>query len=706
MQGGDYMTEGLEMNTFSAFESLNMDDLLISRIGSSSTSSSASDMDRNPCSSLHNLPAWSTCEEETAFASPSYATPDESVGEKLINDVWFAPTANLSRKKRLNFEKRNINEEREVSPGVATANLKSYKSAPQLVDRKRVTSVDHRAKLEDLLVEMGWPRNAESTIEEASDGGEGNDGNQPRLQSSTGSGARSSRSTSTGAGSLASGMPTTSALFMRRADTRDGEMPAPLPVTIPSAETLNPEVVSATASIRQGLTSMMRPDLQSLQVQSAPLSMPHQMMFSTSLPMQEPRTDPSSSSAYAGLVNASQQYRSPIQTERVVGHPSLYYGYNQDQYNRSPVKRPESASTLSTNAELRTPITPFQALSTSDMGSLPYDYPLSSTSSYAGLLPSEHTPYSPQKMKSLSTLDGTLSSNMANNSSHHFSNNTGNLLGLQNMQSLENLNQFPPSMIDSSAYAQIFAHMPPSTPVQQQSKPKIKQMRSSPNMRRSPSSDDSSSSTKSLRKIASNRRLTISKSMPFQSENTIIMSSPTKSPLKKGKSPKLNANFAIPPLPTFASLQQGSPSTSRVASNEGSSSSFQFVNYGVEDADELCSGVAPSGSYKIPLKGFGSAQDDEDDVDEDDLYDDEMEGSSGKGASSIANRNRSKSNVSGTRLGPRWQGVEEVVDAKVEGGDLASDSKNSRQMKRRKSEASMTSLLGKKKTASSGNLRK
>ncbi|EPQ29979.1 uncharacterized protein PFL1_02652 [Pseudozyma flocculosa PF-1] len=47
-------------------------------------------------------------------------------------------------------------------------------------------------------------------------------------------------------------------------------------------------------------------------------------------------------------------------------------------------------------------------------------------------------------------------------------------------------------------------------------------------------------------------------------------------------------------------------------------SSLSFVNYGMDDADELCSAVAPSGSYKVPLKGYGSSgsesrSDDEDD---------------------------------------------------------------------------------------------
>ncbi|CAO1621270.1 unnamed protein product [Parajaminaea phylloscopi] len=32
---------------------------------------------------------------------------------------------------------------------------------------------------------------------------------------------------------------------------------------------------------------------------------------------------------------------------------------------------------------------------------------------------------------------------------------------------------------------------------------------------------------------------------------------------------------------------------------------FSFVNYGLEDAQELCAAVAPSGSYKVPLKGYG-----------------------------------------------------------------------------------------------------
>lgn len=39
---------------------------------------------------------------------------------------------------------------------------------------------------------------------------------------------------------------------------------------------------------------------------------------------------------------------------------------------------------------------------------------------------------------------------------------------------------------------------------------------------------------------------------------------------------------------------------------------LSFVNYGIEDAEELCSAVAPSGSYKVPLRGYkGESDDDE-----------------------------------------------------------------------------------------------
>ncbi len=46
---------------------------------------------------------------------------------------------------------------------------------------------------------------------------------------------------------------------------------------------------------------------------------------------------------------------------------------------------------------------------------------------------------------------------------------------------------------------------------------------------------------------------------------------------------------------------------------------WEFVNYGIEDADELCAAVAPSGSYKIPLKGFVPGAEGGSDYDEEEM---------------------------------------------------------------------------------------
>ncbi|CDW94077.1 hypothetical protein [Sporisorium scitamineum] len=76
-----------------------------------------------------------------------------------------------------------------------------------------------------------------------------------------------------------------------------------------------------------------------------------------------------------------------------------------------------------------------------------------------------------------------------------------------------------------------------------------------------------------------------------------------------------------------------SPTPSALASGSGSGgfSQLSFVNYGMDDADEICSAVAPSGSYKVPLRGFGASSGEDDDFDDD--------------ASSV--RTRTASNVTG-----------------------------------------------------------
>lgn len=702
MQSEDYMTKESGINTFSAFESLHVDDL-IHNDASSSASSSTSEVNRNPSSSLHTLPAWSSFEGDEGLhkSSPTYS---DDVEEDSINDVWFAPTANLSRKKRINFGRELMAEEREVSPG-ASGNLKSYKSAPQLV--RRIPSVDHKAKLEELLVEMGWPRETSLSMMEATDGMDKQGGeSSSNFSSASQTGGSGGQSISSGAGSLASGMPATSALFKRRANMREGNMPAPSPVVVPRTEELDssgaiPATSIPTLDLEHG---HLRPDAQISHSRSATFPSSHDA-FPTIASRQGPSSGPSYPSTLnmynQNFISPSQHFMAQDNNERAIKavEAALLYSMEPrrgsssgDQHiNFSPIKQPDTASTGSAGSELRTPITPFQALTTSELSGVPFDYQLPNAGELPGqVLSGGYQVNYLNKMKSQSDLESALSSNS---------------LGLQDLQRTQ---PYQPAMIDSSSYAQIFAHMPtasiPSSinsveSSHRQKQPNLKQMRSSPNMRTSPSSDGCSSSTKSpLRKIASNRRLTGS-----SSTGEFIMPSPTKSPNKKGKSPKMAANtIALPPLPISNHFQQ-QPSSATIAtfSNSGRGGAFQFVNYGVEDADELCSAVAPSGSYKIPLKGFGSGQDDEDGEDNDEV-DQQQAGNS----SSKSTRSRTKSS-SNTRLGPRWQGLDDDQEEQDFNNSVATTGdKQSRQIKRRKSEASMTSLPGKRKTASSGNLKK
>ncbi|WFD36803.1 hypothetical protein MCUN1_003693 [Malassezia cuniculi] len=103
---------------------------------------------------------------------------------------------------------------------------------------------------------------------------------------------------------------------------------------------------------------------------------------------------------------------------------------------------------------------------------------------------------------------------------------------------------------------------------------------------------------KGLRKIASNRRMAatyISQSMgtePTRRQGRLQMSG-SMAALRQASS--LQASLRQPPM-------QRRPMT------------LSFVNYGIEDAEELCAAVAPSGSYKVPLRGH----DERDSSDQDD----------------------------------------------------------------------------------------
>ncbi|CEH13636.1 hypothetical protein CBOM_01541 [Ceraceosorus bombacis] len=120
--------------------------------------------------------------------------------------------------------------------------------------------------------------------------------------------------------------------------------------------------------------------------------------------------------------------------------------------------------------------------------------------------------------------------------------------------------------------------------------------KSAPNLRSVDPQQHQDAPSRSPRKIASNRRL-------HASSNASTMPTET--------SPASSFNSGRPRTMTLSSASSGyrtldSPSFPPTPRSGGS---ISFVNYGIEDADELCAAVAPSGSYKIPLRGYGSAGD-------------------------------------------------------------------------------------------------
>ncbi|CBQ73952.1 conserved hypothetical protein [Sporisorium reilianum SRZ2] len=151
-----------------------------------------------------------------------------------------------------------------------------------------------------------------------------------------------------------------------------------------------------------------------------------------------------------------------------------------------------------------------------------------------------------------------------------------------------------------------------------------------------------------LRKIASNRRINPGSSSSFGaaggsstgSTSSSASSSTSGGGVLKGKSSTIGTTggFTLE-LTTSASPTRArtishqsitssrctsspgkskSPTPSALASGSGGGgfSQLSFVNYGMDDADEICSAVAPSGSYKVPLRGFGASSGEDDDFDD------------------------------------------------------------------------------------------
>lgn len=234
-----------------------------------------------------------------------------------------------------------------------------------------------------------------------------------------------------------------------------------------------------------------------------------------------------------------------------------------------------------------------------------------------------------------------------------------------------------PPVIDSSSYGHIFGGMPhvqhfQQLQLQQQlqqqqvaSSPKKKtpsKTRSSPNLRtRPPAAGDASTPSRSPRRIASNRRLTLS-----SQGGSAVPPLPhlPKSPSSKAEKHLRRHSHASSVLTTASS------GTADMAYPGGSSSAkspsvalpqpgkFAFVNYGMEDAEELCSAVAPSGSYKVPLKGYGSSDEATPGAGE------QEEGKSNKKPVVGGRRSRTRTKSHGSaKTGPRWEPVEEDLSS-------------------------------------------
>lgn len=93
---------------------------------------------------------------------------------------------------------------------------------------------------------------------------------------------------------------------------------------------------------------------------------------------------------------------------------------------------------------------------------------------------------------------------------------------------------------------------------------------------------------KGLRKIASNRRMAA----------TYVNQSPAAETSKRPG--RLQARGSMAALRQASSLQA---SLRQPPMQQRRPMTLSFVNYGIADAEELCAAVAPSGSYKVPLRG-------------------------------------------------------------------------------------------------------
>ncbi|WFD42215.1 hypothetical protein MPSI1_000856 [Malassezia psittaci] len=105
--------------------------------------------------------------------------------------------------------------------------------------------------------------------------------------------------------------------------------------------------------------------------------------------------------------------------------------------------------------------------------------------------------------------------------------------------------------------------------------------------------------SKAIRKHASNKRM--------NSNSSGLSALSPSTDVKSGNTSKLRARGSMMALRQANAMHAASKSPTTANRRP---MALSFVNYGIDDADELCSAVAPSGSYKVPLHSY--AQDPQD----------------------------------------------------------------------------------------------
>ncbi|PWN48168.1 hypothetical protein IE53DRAFT_370848 [Violaceomyces palustris] len=665
----------LESKTSGLVEALHVDDLF-----TDGDSSDASSYNRQPSVPL---PGWNTVATKVGGVDSDSDAPDQT---------WFGgskPGRTLRRTTKASLHNKDSGYfEEPCSPGASmeaplpakspsveqntSRPLRQCISAPELQRGDPILPApDAEESIDDFLADLGWTKNR---IQHR--GGGGNTGGESQ-QGGSGAGPHG-RSQSFSNMGAPSGSSSSSALFQRRANQREGKMPSPNPVAVPPLD-----IGSDEHGQRHSRSATFPTDIpfdQMTEEQKSRLAQLHQAHVSH----QAARLG-----VYSDFVAPSQQFAGQEASERAAKavQAALLYGME----GGSPRRLSVGSTGLATPITPHHPLAPGPSANSYPQQTFPpvhYGMPDVLTSPRARDFGQaafgyhqQHSPvmqdlqgytstYPPPRSGSISHSESHYQGRARGVSSGSYSGSLGvgaNLIqpievqarrqvqghfelqpvSLSSLQEQERLHFLQLSQVDPSSEAArpTSSHSSNSNrkdyglgitsrkgqPSQMRAPPSPPRspvkMRSSPQLR-TPNSETTSGpdqvAGQSPRKIASNRRI-VSNFSPGSAGGG---SSSSKGTRAKGE---IKASKSSSPTPITG---QSTPT-----STQFNFTSLSFVNYGMEDAEELCSAVAPSGSYKIPLKGYGSSEscgsgsgghDSDDDSDDEDSGENEQEVPSSK----------------------------------------------------------------------------